>query len=245
MDNSKIVVYSGTRNVYPQMYTSLKSLIINTEIDMVYLLIEDDEFPYPIPDYVRPFNVTGQEFFLPGSPNYSTPWSYMELLRCALGIILPDMIGKVLWLDIDTIVDADISELFSVNLTGSYYAGVMEPKKCTSMFRYVNTGVLLINLEMLRETGKEHEMVAFLNTYKLGFPGQDVINLLCQGKVKLLDSEFNSSAYTQPCVRPKVIHYASIPKEQYMKDWAYQKYDAIKLIIGEGMIDMEKEGEQE
>ena len=38
MDNSKIVVYAGTRNVYPQMYTSLKSLIVNTEVDMVYLL---------------------------------------------------------------------------------------------------------------------------------------------------------------------------------------------------------------
>lgn len=245
MDNSKIVVYSGTRNVYPQMYTSLKSLIINTEIDMVYLLIEDDEFPYPIPDYVRPFNVTGQEFFKQDSPNFNTPWSYMELLRCALGDMLPEMIEKVLWLDIDTIVNADITELFSVDLTGYYYAGVIEPKKCTDLFRYVNTGVLLINLEMLRETGKEHEMITFLNTYRLGFPGQDVINLLCQGKVKLLDSEFNSSAYTQPCVRPKVIHYAAVPRERYVKDWAYQKYDAINLIIGEGTIDMEKEGEQE
>ena len=46
------------------------------------------------------------------------------------------------------------------------------------------------------------------------------------------DSEFNASAWTTPCIRPKVIHYAAIPKEQYVKDWAYQKYDAINLIIG-------------
>ena len=232
MDNSKIVVYSGTRNVYPQMYTSLKSLIVNTEVDMVYLLIEDDEFPYPIPDYVRPFNVTGQEFFKPDSPNFNTPWSYMELLRCALGDMLPEMIEKVLWLDIDTIVDADITELFNVDLTGYYYAGVIEPKKCTDLFRYVNTGVLLINLEMLREDNEEHEMISFLNTYKLTWPGQDVINLLCQGKIKSIDSEFNASAWTTPCIRPKIIHYAAVPKERYVKDWAYQKYDAINLIIG-------------
>ena len=40
--SDKVVVYSGTRNVYPQMYVSLKSLLLNTEIDRVYLLIEDD-----------------------------------------------------------------------------------------------------------------------------------------------------------------------------------------------------------
>lgn len=234
MDNSKIVVYAGTRNVYPQMYTSLKSLIVNTEVDMVYLLIEDDEFPYPIPDYVRPFNVTGQEFFKQDSPNFNTPWSYMELLRCALGDMLPEMIEKVLWLDIDTIVDADITELFNVDLTGYYYAGVIEPKKCTALFRYINTGVLMINLELLRDNGKEHEMMFFLNSYKFTWPGQDVINLLCQGRLKLIDSEFNSSAWTQPCLTPKVIHYAAVPKEQYMNDWAYKKYEAVQLNFVEG-----------
>ena len=46
----KTVVYAGTSNVYPQRYTSLKSLLVNTpSIDQVYRLSEDDEFPFPLP----------------------------------------------------------------------------------------------------------------------------------------------------------------------------------------------------
>ena len=233
MDHPKIVVYSGTRNVYPQMYTSLKSLLINTKVDLVYLFIEDDEFPYLIPEYVIAHNVTKQEFFKPGSPNYNTEWSYMELLRCALGDMLPETIQRVLWLDIDTIIDADISELFSIDLTGYYYAGVMEPKKCTPLFRYVNTGVLMINLELLRDMNKEHEMMFFLNNYKFTWPGQDAINLLCQGRLKMIDSEFNSCSWTQPCNRPKIIHYAAVPIEQYVNEWAYKKYESIQIYMEE------------
>ena len=65
----KVAVYSGTREVYPQMHTALKSLLLNTPMDRVFLFIEDDEFPYPLPSNVIPLNVSGQEFFLPGSAN--------------------------------------------------------------------------------------------------------------------------------------------------------------------------------
>ena len=225
----KIVVYAGTRNVYPQMYTSLKSLLVNNEIDLVYLLIEDDEFPYPIPEYVKPCNVSGQEFFKPGSPNYNNTWSYMEMLRACLGDMLPEMIDQVLWLDIDTIIDADITELFEMDLSTYYYAAVMEPKKCTALFRYVNTGVIMCNLDYLRYRNKEHEIADFLNAYHLVWPCQDAINLLCQGRLKLIDSEFNSCGYTQPCNRPKIIHYAAVPKEQYVNHWAYKKYEQIDI----------------
>ena len=66
--NDKVVLYAGTRNVYEQMYTSLKSLLWNTPVDRVYLLIEDDEFPFELPENVHPMNVSGQDYFLPGSP---------------------------------------------------------------------------------------------------------------------------------------------------------------------------------
>ena len=227
----KIVVYAGTRNVYPQMYVSLKSLLMNSPIDMVFLFIEDDVFPYPVPANVRACNVSEQQFFAPGSPNFGTPWSYMELLRCCLGEMLPEMIQKVLWLDVDTIVDADISDLFDVDLTGYFYAGVLEPKKSNMFFRYINTGVLLYNLDLLRDMNKEHELISFLNNYGFSFPGQDVINLLCQGRIKVIDSEFNASAWTASCHRPKIIHYAAIKYKDYKDHWAYKKYGTVELPI--------------
>ena len=69
----KVVVYAGTRNVYDPMYVSLKSLLINNKIDRVYLLIEDDEFPYPIPKNVYPVNVSEQNYFSEGKPHTPQP----------------------------------------------------------------------------------------------------------------------------------------------------------------------------
>ena len=229
--SERIVVYSGTRNVYPQMYTSLKSLLRNNQVDMVFLFLEDDDFPYPLPKIVRPFNVSGQPLFKEGNPNYSKPWSYMEMLRSALGRMMIDEIEQVLWLDVDTIIDADISELFNIDMTGYFYAGVMEPKKSNGFFHYINTGVCLCNLKLIRQWHKEDEMIAFLETYEFAFPGQDVLNLLCQGRIKLIDSEFNSNAFTAPCHRPKIIHYAAVNPDNYKQHWAYRKYE-LKEIPG-------------
>ena len=240
MDNDRIVVYAGTRNVYPQMYVSLKSLLANTQVDLVLLLIEDDLFPYPIPDNVRPINVSKQEIFSADSPNFQCSWSYMELLRCALGVMLPDEFHKVIWLDIDTIVNEDIGELFDVDMKEYYYAGVIEPKKCLGVFRYINVGVVIINLDYLRKSGKELEIINYLSRYPLTWPGQDAINLHCQGYIKLLDSEFNSTNYTQPCIRPKIYHFAATPAEEYKKHWAYRKYDRVKFNFDD---EADKEGE--
>jgi len=236
----KVIVYSGTRNVYPQMYTSLKSLLINNDIDRVYLMIEDDEFPYPVPDNVLLMNVSKQEFFLPGSPNFNTPYSYMELMRCALGFVLPNE-KVVLWLDIDTIINEDITDLFSIDMDGFLYAGAIEPKKCNGIFVYINVGVVLCNLELLRESEKEASMIAFLNQYEFTWPGQDVINLLCQGGIRQISSEYNANQWTIACSRPKVIHYAAMKSNDYCRHWAYRKYDRIELPLEEVKTDESKD----
>lgn len=222
----KVVVYAGTKNVYPQMHVALKSLLSNNKIDRVYLLIEDDEFPYHIPDNVYACNVSEQEFFKKGSPNFDSPWSYMTMMRCALAEMMPDE-KRVLWLDIDTIVDDKIDDLFDINMDGFFYAGAMEPNKSRGIFGYINAGVLLCNLELLRATGKEHELIAFLNVYKLAFLDQDVINLLCQGRIRIIGSEYNQNSFTLPCTRPRIIHYAAV--KDYQKEWAYSKYDAMDM----------------
>ena len=228
----KVAVYTGTKNVYPQMYTSLKSLLMNTQMDRVYLLIEDDQFPYPVPENVYVANVSQQQFFHPGTANFGSPYSYMDLLRCALSFILKDE-KVVLWLDIDTIITEDISDLFETDMTGFYYAGAIEPGKCKGIFTYINTGVCLTNLELLREFGKEAEEIAFLNNYKFAWPGQDVINLLCQGRIRQISSEYNANPFMIPCTRPKIIHYAAMKADDYKKDWAYRMYEQMELPLEE------------
>ncbi len=225
----KVAVYAGTRNIYEQMYVCLKSLLLNNKMDRVYLLIEDDEFPYPVPDCVIIANVSEQEFFEKDSPNYQSPWSYMTMMRCALATMFPEE-KRMLWLDCDTIVDADITDLFQMNMTGVFYAGAIEPRKSVDVFRYINCGVLMCNLELLRLAEREDELVQLLNGVKLGFPDQEAINLLCQCRIRLIDSSYNSNPWTMPCQIPKVIHYATIRGDELKKQWAYKKYDKMSLF---------------
>ena len=227
----KVAVYAGTRNVYPQMYTSLKSLLTNTKMDRVYLMIEDNEFPYPTPDNVILVNVSGQVFFKEGSPNFRNRYSYMTLLRCCLGFIFENE-HKMLWLDIDTIIDEDISDLFEIDMNGYYYAGVYEPKKSIDVFRYINAGVLLCNLDLLRENMKEAEMIAFLNNVRLNWLDQDIINILCQGRIRLIGSEYNLNGFVTPVIRPKIIHFAAV--KDYTEEWAYKKYEQMDMPGLEG-----------
>ena len=51
----RAAVYSGTRNVYQDMLTSAKSLLIYSNVDKIYFLIEDDQLEKYI-QYINDFN---------------------------------------------------------------------------------------------------------------------------------------------------------------------------------------------
>ena len=148
------------------------------------------------------------------------------MLRCVFGAMFPNE-HRILWLDCDTIVDDDITDLFDMDMNGYMYAGAIEPQNCRNVFRYINCGVLLMNLDMIRQFSREQEMVMFLNTYQFSFPDQDVINMLCQGWIRIIGSEYNKCPYTTACNRPKIYHYAAV--NNFFDDWAYRKYEDMTL----------------
>ena len=47
--NLRVAAYCGTRNLYKDMVPAVKSLLVNSNVDKIYLLIEDDQFPYKLP----------------------------------------------------------------------------------------------------------------------------------------------------------------------------------------------------
>lgn len=202
----KTVVYAGTRNLYDAMRVSVSSLLANNHVDRVYLLIEDDSFPYAMPGNVRAINVGNQFYFPPGSANYESRWTYMTLLRCALTKVLPHN-KRVLWLDCDTIVDGDISELFSLDMEGMYVAGVREPDKCKGR-TYINAGVLVLNLEQIRNDGLDDIMIDALNRERFSLPDQDAINKFAQGKIKIIPGRFNVCPFTEPTDTKSIYHFA-------------------------------------
>lgn len=217
----KVVVYGGTRNLYRNMMTAAKSLLSHTHIDRVWFLIEDDIFPEPLPDVIGTVNVSDQPWFIKDGPNYHNRWTYMSLIRLALPFILRNE-KRALWLDCDTIVNADISELFDIDLEGCYMAAAKEPLRSRYPLIYVNAGVLLMDLDRLSD-GMAHELVRIVNLRKLDFPDQDAINIRCQGQIKLIEPEWNSGDWTQNVEEPKIIHYMA--DREYWRREGFAKYE--------------------
>lgn len=217
----KVAVYAGTRNLYKAMQTVVHSLLANNKMDKVYLLIEDDSFPYPMPGNVETVNVLHQTYFPVNGANFTARWSYMAMMRCALAKVLPDE-KRVLWLDCDTIVDADISEVFNLCMERTLFAGVKEEAKSRNGFTYLNSGVLLMNLDYIREIKHDDRMINLLNTHPMELPDQDTINMLSQGYIYDMDSKYNACPFTKECPNPKIYHFAGRPV--FDNDPVYKKY---------------------
>lgn len=130
-------------------------------------------------------------------------------------LLLPELLPeykKILYLDCDTIVQADLAELFHEDVEGYMLAAChdadtaglyngYEPQKKNYMdtilkikepYNYFQAGVILFNLEAFRQKYTTVEMVRFAASYKWELLDQDVLNYLCQGHVKYVDMSWNS-----------------------------------------------------
>jgi len=125
--------------------------------------------------------------------------------RLWLPELLPD-INKILYIDCDTMIVGDLSELFDTDLTGKAYGGCSEQKLLcyidtydTMSYRfefmnkhgfdafndhYVHAGVLLLNLEYWREYNYTERASKFLtenkDDVKFMYPDQDTLNILAK-----------------------------------------------------------------
>lgn len=263
--NERIVVYASTRNQYDKMETAAKSLLLNTVVDHIYFLTEDEEYPNYLPQCIKTINVKPivQDYFYEKGPNYETDWSYMTLLRLAIYDLLPQH-DFVLYLDTDTLVVDDILELFSTNITDYYYAAAFDASVCTSLmfslkeegnvpFRmlrrvpytfcdYYNAGVMLCNLKKLRD-GKGKEMIRMINTEPLVFNDQDAINIACRNKILTLSSVYNSAPMTIPVKDPKIIHLSKTMNEHNKSIWKCYENMSWKWIERQIAINKKKEEE--
>ena len=190
----KVACYTGTKNLYPLMVPAVKSLIKNTTVDKVYLLIEDDDFPYPLPNFVETINISDQTWFKPGGPNMDSPFTYMAMIRAALCHIFPE-INTILSLDVDTIFLKPCSEIWDLPIDNCYFAASQEPLRCRGGLLYCNTGIALYNLKKLRD-GKADEIIEVLNRHTFDNLEQDVFSYLCQGFIYDMPSDYNVTNFT-------------------------------------------------
>lgn len=240
MQEEKVVVYSGTRNLYPHMETACKSLIANSQVDSVILLIEDDEFPHTTPGFVKSLNVSKQGYFTKDGANWNTPYTYMSLMRVTYSKLFPEL-PKILQLDVDTIVMDDLAPLWDIDLTGYYFAAVEEKigtwgPKDFGMDQYYNIGVAMFNLDEIRDDHVDDDLIRYLNKKRFKYIDQDAWNYVGEAKSLSLSARYNEAFCTGYTNDPAVVHYASgtirtwwddirIPRLEHLKTYQDMSWD--------------------
>ena len=211
------VVYSASRNLYPYMLPTIISLLKYNKdnVGRIFLMIEDDALPYPVPEQCQIINVSDQKFFKPTGPNFRSCFTYMALMRAAYTEVLPKDVHKVLQLDIDTIICDDLTDLWDTPLEGKWLAACNEwlGKWHPYGEKYYNIGVCLFNLDEIRKDNASLAVINFLNTMPMLLLEQDAWNFFGLPLDKIVDIpvRYNECFATGSTDNPAVVHYAGVP----------------------------------
>ena len=199
-------VMVSTRNLYPDLGPPIKALLVNSDVEKVYLFLEDDDPGVYLPPECQVVNVSEFDHFWRGSPNATSSWTYMVLMRSLFHRMLPE--DRVLSLDLDAFVLKDVSKLWRLDMRDKLIAAVRETTPLDSPeFPYFNMGFVMINLAYLRETGKGEEIVRGLKNRYMQYPEQHAYNFACSGAVLWLPREWNAGKGTEPYGEPVVRHF--------------------------------------
>lgn len=131
---------------------------------------------------------------LAGSPNEASSYSPYAMLR-VLADLVDNMPSKLLYLDADILLNRDIRLLYDINVEDYEYAAARDHYgKYLVNPNYINSGVLLLNLERIKETGLFSKARGELRKRKLAFPDQTAIRINTVKK-KMLPQKFNDQKF--------------------------------------------------
>jgi len=179
-------------------------------------------------------------------------WSLETYFRLMLLDILPADVDRLLYLDVDMIIDKSLSELYNTDFEGANFCACKDMTvdfptgdsrdkifrdHIANGFTYFNAGMMLWNIENLRGqySFKKYMDLAKALDYQMLAPDQDLLNYMHAGQIKFVD-EYNYDLFSRMAYNSG-IHYDDVKKETSiihfagMKPWEgqYIHYDIEKL----------------
>lgn len=162
--------------------------------------------------------------------------SYAANMRLFLDEVLEEQIDKVLYLDADTIVDADLSSLLETDMQSKTIAMALDSlggshKKQIGLQRgddYYNSGVILFDLEGWRRKEYSKKIAEHVRNERNNYPApdQDLLNLVCRNDILRLEARYN--------FQPPHAVFTNRQFYRIMKPGAY--YDSNEIQYEEGRV---------
>lgn len=245
------IVYASDENFLLQIYVSIYSVLANRKENYFikfYIMVPEEckgieyDVSWQYGNYSIEYLKVSKTYFEDTNitlQNITKPTFYRLLIPNFL-----KQYDKCIYLDGDTICCNDIFELYNTDLEDNFMAAskgaimnfnklsVAEILDIPDATDYINAGVLVMNLELMR---KKNMVEKFIECSEKGYPcqDQDVLNKCCYGKIKLIPMKnnvycnvfsapkiitkqrFNDKEIEEAVKNPVIIHY---PRE-YSKPW--------------------------
>lgn len=193
-----------------------------------------------------------------GGNTVSNEITLSTYFRLFLPILLPTSVDKVIYMDADTITVKSIDLLWNEPLGNHALGGVPDKESnqdynktrlgISGDYKYINSGVLLMNIAYLRDIHFVDLALQYINQNKnsIVYHDQDVVNALLYDKVKIINYEWDMMdcyLYKYPICDPKkkeevlaaqsspgIIHFAG-----YFKPWNIECRNPYRTLYVEAL----------
>lgn len=236
------VIYASDDNYAWLMGVSMVSLLENNrDVDDIHVWLFGDgisaENEQKLMDVAKQYErklhiIDVNQLSLPESL-YTGRYPKSAFSRLFAYKLLPETVDRVLYLDCDIIVDGNLKNLYKMQMDGKIILAV---KDCVSKAYkqkigikgddvYINTGVMLMNLQRMRNFPMEEKITEFVSKYApaMNYADQEIINGIFQGEFGILPPEwnvmtqFNQYSYSQLRWIRHPHHYYSEQQIEYAK----------------------------
>ena len=180
----KIVIHLLCIDVEPEQIARLESVVADYEAT------------------IKVYPITAELFEDFPDPGVYSLASYLRLLTPGL----LEGVTKAMYLDCDIVVRGALRELYDTDISAYSLAGIHDATFAFPVvdqyigydchrIGYINSGVLLMNLDYWRKHDVSHQIFKYLSTHPaLKFPDQDAINAVLQGTILFVHPKWNTYA---------------------------------------------------
>ena len=204
------ILFSGNDNVFDGILTCMLSIfkrtkskepfhiyILTMDVSRVkpeYIAVKDEKIAF-LQEVAREYHSENQITKIDVTDIYERCYcSPYTLLRLFIDLI-PEIPDKILYLDVDILLNREIELLYDIDLEDYEYAAARDHYgKFTIHPNYINAGVLLFNMPVVRQTKLFEKARALIKTKKLLFADQSAI-YRSTTKKKMLPQRFNDQKF--------------------------------------------------
>lgn len=231
------IAYSSDNNYVPFLGTSLYSLLENNMSDFNTISI------HILSNNITPTNKSHLENICSNFKSECVFYNMSDIKDRLKGIvvktiaisayarlflpeILPNDIPKIFYLDCDSIILGSFKELWKQPMENNLIFGVEDViptpfKQKMNMLpsdKYINSGMLPMNIELMRKENSYSKIMEFMNNYDGEIPHHDqgVINTLFHSRCKIIHPKYN-------CITPFFLMNSEQLKTLYKMNLYYSQ----------------------